>query len=72
MNDDNFDINYKSRTMIKAQALTDFVVECFIDNQESGGKKRNKYLGGKDEEEENFAKEYWVFYFDRASKKSGA
>ena len=34
-----FDIKYKPRTAIKAQALADFVVECTIANQEVGGKE---------------------------------
>ena len=34
-----FDIKYKPRTAIKAQALADFVVECTIDNQEVGGQE---------------------------------
>ncbi|KAK1363005.1 hypothetical protein POM88_038566 [Heracleum sosnowskyi] len=34
-----FDIKYKPRTAIKAQALVDFMVECTIDNQEVGGQK---------------------------------
>ncbi|KAL8116196.1 hypothetical protein AgCh_022623 [Apium graveolens] len=32
-----FDLKYKPRTAIKAQALADFVVECTIPNQEVGG-----------------------------------
>ena len=32
-----FDIAYKPRTTIKAQALADFLVECTINNQEVGG-----------------------------------
>ena len=34
-----FDIKYRSRTTIKAQALVDFMVECTIANQEVGGRK---------------------------------
>ncbi|KAK1404438.1 hypothetical protein POM88_004043 [Heracleum sosnowskyi] len=34
-----FDIKYKRRTAIKAQALADFMVECTIDNQKVGGRK---------------------------------
>ena len=33
-----FDIKFKPRTAIKAQVLSDFVLECTIANQEVGGR----------------------------------
>lgn len=34
-----FDIKYKPRMVIKAQALANFMVECTIDNPEVAGRK---------------------------------
>ena len=65
-----FNIMYKPRLAIKAQALADFMVECTIDNQEVGG-------GGQEDIDkavldgqniETTPKEYWMLYFDGASK----
>ncbi|XP_074346529.1 uncharacterized protein LOC141685318 [Apium graveolens] len=70
-----FDIKYKPRTSIKAQALVEFVVECTISNQEVGGQEIVTLEGGKKEKDENTTlKEYWVLHFDGASKtkSSGA
>ena len=63
-----FDIRYKPRTAIKAQALADFLVECTISNQEVGGQ------GDKVEEptKEEKPKEYWLLFFDGASKTKGS
>ena len=62
---------------IKGQALVDFMIECTIDNQEVGGQKIVLPLKGKEveeKEEDLTLKEYWVLYFDGASKikSSGA
>ncbi|XP_074355747.1 uncharacterized protein LOC141695398 [Apium graveolens] len=68
-----FDIKYKPRTVIKAQALADFEVECTINDQEVRGQEIvTTEVGEKDEE--TTLKEYWVLYFDGASKikSSGA
>ncbi|XP_074355755.1 uncharacterized protein LOC141695407 [Apium graveolens] len=67
-----FDIKHKPRTTIKSQALADFMVECTISDQEVGGQeytvpqdtKGNK--GNKEEDAKE--KEFWVLYFDGASK----
>ncbi|XP_074352110.1 uncharacterized protein LOC141691272 [Apium graveolens] len=70
-----FDIKYKSRTAIKHHALTDFVVECTINDQEVGGQKIVTPEGGEKEKgKETTLKEYWVLHFDGASKtkSSGA
>ncbi|XP_074377026.1 uncharacterized protein LOC141718544 [Apium graveolens] len=68
-----FDIKYKPRTAIKAQALADFVVECTINNQEVGGQEIVT-PGEGEKDEEATLKEYWVFHFYGASKtkSSGA
>ncbi|KAL8110743.1 hypothetical protein AgCh_026471 [Apium graveolens] len=43
-----FDIKYKSQTTIKAETLIDFMVECTINDEESGGNtKASKLLKGK-------------------------
>ena len=70
-----FDIKYKPRTAIKAHALADFVVECTIANQEVGGQedidKQAPEQGQKDKAKEDLEitpKEYWMLYFDGASK----
>ncbi|XP_074374382.1 uncharacterized protein LOC141714784 [Apium graveolens] len=64
-----FDIKYKSRTTIKAQAVVDFLVKYTISNQEVGGqeivtpegKEKGKYKCAT-------LKEYWLLHFDGASK----
>ena len=64
-----FDIRYKPRTAIKAQALADFLVECTISHEEVGGQ------GDKIEdkvEESKEPKEYWLLFFDGASKTKGS
>ncbi|KAK1379936.1 hypothetical protein POM88_026680 [Heracleum sosnowskyi] len=58
-----FDIKYKPRTAIKAQALADFMVECTIDNQEVGGQE---VTVESKEDEDMVSKECWVLYFDGA------
>ena len=66
-----FDIKYKPRTAIIAQALVDFMVECTIDNQEVRGQE----IVVEDKKDEGMIyKECWVLYFDGASKtkSSGA
>ena len=65
-----FNIKYKPRMAIKAQALADFVVECTIDNQEVGGKEdiNKTILDGQNVETTH--KEYWTLYFDGASKNN--
>ncbi|XP_074373822.1 uncharacterized protein LOC141714189 [Apium graveolens] len=56
-----FDIKYKPRTAIKAQALADFVVECTINDQEVGGQEIITPEGGeKEKDEETTLKEYWL------------
>ena len=74
-----FDIMYRPRTDIKAQALVDFVVECTITNQEVGGQeeidKPVQEQGQKEKKDlEMTPKEYWKLYFDGASniRESGA
>ena len=76
-----FDIQYKPRVAIKAQALADFVVECTIDKPEIGGQDNMEVDKPKDPEKvdkpkdpEESPKEYWHLYFDGASKtkSSGA
>ncbi|XP_074374576.1 uncharacterized protein LOC141714985 [Apium graveolens] len=70
---EEFDIKYKPRTAIKAQALADFMVKCTINDQEVVGQEIvTPGEGVKDEE--IILKEYWVLHFDRASKtkSSGA
>ncbi|KAL8108705.1 hypothetical protein AgCh_008657 [Apium graveolens] len=66
-----FDLKYKPRIAIKAQALADFVVECTIPNQEVGGQEdttpQDKGVDNGDKE-----KEYWVLYFDGASKTNSS
>ncbi|XP_074355781.1 uncharacterized protein LOC141695434 [Apium graveolens] len=62
-----FDIKYKPRTAIKAQALADFVVECTINDQKVRGQEIvTPEVGEKDEE--MALKEYRVLHFDGASK----
>ncbi|KAL8102849.1 hypothetical protein AgCh_027393 [Apium graveolens] len=71
-----FDIKYKPRTAIKAQALADFVVECTIANQEVGGQEdtipQDKEVDNRDKEKDDKEKEYWVLYFDGASKTNSS
>ncbi|XP_074324084.1 uncharacterized protein LOC141661003 [Apium graveolens] len=70
-----FDIKYKRRTAMKAQALADFVVECTIPNPEVGGREDTEPQGIEDSEGgHDKEKELWVLYFDGASKinSSGA
>ncbi|XP_074366861.1 uncharacterized protein LOC141707523 [Apium graveolens] len=56
-----FDIKYKPRRAIKAQALADFVVECTINDQEVGGQEMVIPEGGeKGKDEEITLKEYWL------------
>ena len=66
-----FDIKYKSRTSVKAQVLAVFMVECTTGNQEVGGQEavspQDKEVVEKQDEDMN-VKEYWVLYFDGASK----
>nr|XP_017246807.1 PREDICTED: uncharacterized protein LOC108218398 [Daucus carota subsp. sativus] len=62
-----FDIRYKPRVAIKAQALADFIVECTIDNQEVGGQENKDEMAESKEVEEK-PKEYWLLFFDGASK----
>ncbi|XP_074371526.1 uncharacterized protein LOC141712462 [Apium graveolens] len=72
---DEFDIKYKPRTTIKAQASADFMVECTINDQEVRGKEIvTPEEGEKDKKEDLTLKEYWVLHFDGASKtkSSGA
>ncbi|KAL8146473.1 hypothetical protein AgCh_004271 [Apium graveolens] len=63
-----FDLKYKPRTAIKAQALADFVVECTIPNQEVGGQEdtipQDKGVDNGGKEKDDKEKEYWVLYFD--------
>ena len=61
-----FDIRYKPRMAIKAQALADFVVECTITIQEVGGQDNDIEVTQADEPEKE--KEYWLLYFDGSSK----
>ncbi|XP_063939813.1 uncharacterized protein LOC135148496 [Daucus carota subsp. sativus] len=65
-----FEIRYKPRVAIKAQALADFLVECTIDNKEVGGQESMV----EEPKEEEKPKEYWLLFFDGASKtkNSGA
>ena len=70
-----FDIKYRPRTTIKVLALADFVVECPIANQKVGGQedidKQVPEEGQKEKEKEDLEmtpKEYWMLYFDGASK----
>ena len=73
-----FDIKYKPRTVIKAQALADFVVECTIPNQEVRGQEDTipQDKGVEDtipqDKEVDKEKEYWVLYFDGASKTNSS
>ena len=59
-----FDIRYKPRVAIKAQALADFLVECTTDNQEVGGHE-DKVV---EPEEDAKPKKYWLLFFDGESK----
>lgn len=64
-------IKYMPRTVIKAQALADFMVDCTIDNQEvvGHGDKHVQEEGHeekKDNDVEMALKEYWVLYFEGA------
>nr|XP_017227761.1 PREDICTED: uncharacterized protein LOC108203368 [Daucus carota subsp. sativus] len=63
-----FDIRYKPRTAIKAQALADFLVECTINNKEVGGQEDK----GEEPTKEEKPKEYWLLFFDWASKTKGS
>ena len=63
-----FDIQYKPRTAIKAQALADFLVECTIRNQEVGGQEDKVEEPAKEAK----TKEYWLLFFDGASKTKGS
>lgn len=68
-----FDIKYKPRTAIKAQALADFVVECTIDNQEVGGQEVITQEAQEPAKEEDLTlKEYWILFFDGASKTNSS
>ncbi|KAL8115462.1 hypothetical protein AgCh_022089 [Apium graveolens] len=77
-----FDLKYKPRTAIKAQALADFVVECTIPNQEVGGQDdaipqdkgvdNESKKKGDNESKEKDDKEFWVLYFDGASKTNSS
>ena len=64
-----FDIRYKPQTAIQAQALADFVVECTIDNQEVRGQEDKEPSNNIEQVE---AKEYWMLYFDGASKTNSS
>ena len=73
-----FDIQYKPRTAIKAQTLADFVVECTISDQEVGGQEEEKEEGhtmeieAQDKDENLILKEYWILFFDGASKATSS
>ncbi|XP_074323318.1 uncharacterized protein LOC141660250 [Apium graveolens] len=73
-----FHIKYKPRTMIKAQDLADFVVECTIPNQELGGHEYTTPQGmeGKRKIKESRSKtrnsEYSIFYGESKNNLSGA
>ncbi|KAL8091953.1 hypothetical protein AgCh_034288 [Apium graveolens] len=68
-----FDVKYKPRMTIKAHALAYFVVECTILNQEVGGQEdtipQDKEVDKGGKEKDDKEKEYWVLYFDGASKQ---
>ncbi|XP_063947571.1 uncharacterized protein LOC135152047 [Daucus carota subsp. sativus] len=68
-----FDIRYKPRTAIKAQTLADFLVECTINNGEVGGQeeKIEDKVENKGEVPKQ-PKEYWLLFFDGASKTKGS
>ncbi|XP_074342105.1 uncharacterized protein LOC141679523 [Apium graveolens] len=59
---------------IKAQDLANFMVECTITNQEVGGRKIHLKIWGKKESEGEQIKdkEFWVLYFDGASKTNSS
>ncbi|WOH00585.1 hypothetical protein DCAR_0519954 [Daucus carota subsp. sativus] len=65
-----FEIRYKPRVAIKAQALVDFLFECTIDNKEVEGQESMV----EEPKEEEKPKDYWLLFFDGASKtkNSGA
>ncbi|XP_074377979.1 uncharacterized protein LOC141719494 [Apium graveolens] len=63
-----FDIKCKPRTAIKARALVDFMVECTIANQEVGGQEDTSQYVDREKKIEN--KEFWVLYYDEASKEN--
>ncbi|KAL8091611.1 hypothetical protein AgCh_034024 [Apium graveolens] len=71
-----FNLKYKPRTAIKAQALADFMVECTIPNQEVGGQEdtipQDKGVDNGDREKDDKENEYWVLYFDGASKTNSS
>ena len=64
-----FDIQFKPRVAIKAQALADFIVECTINDQEVGGQeKENEKDESTEKEGMRPQKEFWLLCFDGASK----
>ncbi|XP_074376931.1 uncharacterized protein LOC141718446 [Apium graveolens] len=67
-----FDIKYKPRTSIKAQALADFVVECTITNQVVRGGGEEDTYQDMDGEKRIENKEFRVLYFDGSSKANSS
>lgn len=51
---DEFDITYKPRLVIKAQALADFIIECTIPSNEVGGQPVNMEIKGNTEKEKEY------------------
>ena len=60
-----FDIRYKPRVAIKAQALADFLVECTTDNQEVGGHE-DKVVEPKEDAK---PKKYWLLFLTENQKQ---